>query len=230
MERYALESMAAVAIQAAARGFSARCRARRDRRALLAACPEAAHATVVQPQGAVTALNGGANWILVEASPQYIGHDSFSIEGYRAGGGRHEDLVSPTITCNGALTKALFMLNTTALTSVTGELLDPLQYSCKLNAVSAQNLSSVDTWTFAYASAPKDVTTPAGAPLPLLVSQVDTDPFQNCLGRGHIQAKIAQFWGAAAVETVDFVEMGHVHAEGWDAKVVPPLAAWLDKA
>ena len=22
----------------------------------------------------------------------------------------------------------------------------------------------------------------------------------------------------------------HVHAEGWDAKVVPPLAAWLDKA
>ena len=69
--------------------------------------------------------------------------------------------------------------NTTALTSVTGELLDPLQYSCKLNAVSAQNLSSVDTWTFAYASAPKDVTTPAGAPLPLLVSQVDTDPFQN---------------------------------------------------
>ena len=34
----------------------------------------------------------------------------------------------------------------------------------------------------------------------------------------------------AAVETVDFVEMGHVHAEGWDAKVVPPLAAWLDKA
>ena len=113
---------------------------------------------------------------------------------------------------------------------MTGELLDPLQYSCKLNAVSAQNLSSVDTWTFAYASAPKDVTTPAGAPLPLLVSQVDTDPFQNCLGRGHIQAKIAQFWGAAAVETVDFVEMGHVHAEGWDAKVVPPLAAWLDKA
>ena len=99
-----------------------------------------------------------------------------------------------------------------------------------LNAVSAQNLSSVDTWTFAYASAPKDVTTPAGAPLPLLVSQVDTDPFQNCLGRGHIQAKIAEFWGAAAVETVDFVEMGHVHAEGWDAKVVPPLAAWLDKA
>lgn len=135
-----------------------------------------------------------------------------------------------SITCNGALTKALFMLNTTALTSVTGELLDPLQYSCKLNAVSAQNLSSVDTWTFAYASAPKDVTTPAGAPLPLLVSQVDTDPFQNCLGRGHIQAKIAEFWGAAAVETVDFVEMGHVHAEGWDAKVVPPLAAWLDKA
>ena len=67
----------------------------------------------------------------------------------------------------------------------------------------------------------------AAAPL---VSQVDTDPFQNCLGRGHIQAKIAQFWGAAAVETVDFVEMGHVHAEGWDAKVVPPLAAWLDKA
>ena len=120
--------------------------------------------------------------------------------------------------------------NTTALTSVTGELLDPLQYSCKLNAVSARNLSSVDTWTFAYASAPKDVTTPAGAPLPLLVSQVDTDPFQNCLGRGHIQAKIAEFWGAAAVETVDFVEMGHVHAEGWDAKVVPPLAAWLDKA
>ena len=47
---------------------------------------------------------------------------------------------------------------------------------------------------------------------------------------GHIQAKIAEFWGAAAVETVDFVEMGHVHAEGWDAKVVPPLAAWLDKA
>ena len=87
-----------------------------------------------------------------------------------------------------------------------------------------------DTWTFAYASAPKDVTTPAGAPLPLFVSQVDTDPFQNCLGRGHIQAKIAEFWGAAAVETVDFVEMGHVHAEGWDAKVVPPLAAWLDKA
>ena len=32
------------------------------------------------------------------------------------------------------------------------------------------------------------------------------------------------------VLTVDFVEMGHVHAEGWDAKVVPPLAAWLDKA
>lgn len=42
---------------------------------------------------------GGANWIEVEPSPQYIGHAQFSIVGYRMSG-KHEDLVGPTITCS----------------------------------------------------------------------------------------------------------------------------------
>ncbi|KAL1523755.1 hypothetical protein AB1Y20_018681 [Prymnesium parvum] len=54
----------------------------------------------VQPQGAVTAVAGGSNWIEVEPTPGYVGHDQFSIEGYRTGGA-HDDLVSPTITCSG---------------------------------------------------------------------------------------------------------------------------------
>ena len=55
----------------------------------------------VEPQGAVSAINGGPNWVQVEVTPSYVGHEYFSIQGFREGGGSHEDLLSPTITCVG---------------------------------------------------------------------------------------------------------------------------------
>ena len=55
----------------------------------------------VEPQGAVTAVNGGPNFVEVEVSPAYVGHEYFSIQGFREGGGGHEDMLSPTITCTG---------------------------------------------------------------------------------------------------------------------------------
>ena len=71
--------------------------------------------------------------------------------------------------CNGPLVHALYFANTTVLTSVSGELLDPTQYACKLAEPNGENVSSWDTWTFPYASTPADVLTPAGAALPLAV-------------------------------------------------------------
>ena len=55
----------------------------------------------VEPQGAVTAVAGGPNFVEVEVSPAYVGHEYFSIQGYREGGSSHEDMLSPTITCSG---------------------------------------------------------------------------------------------------------------------------------
>jgi hypothetical protein len=55
----------------------------------------------VEPQGAVIATSGGPNFVEVEVSPAYVGHEYFSIQGFREGGGTHEDMLSPTITCSG---------------------------------------------------------------------------------------------------------------------------------
>ena len=55
----------------------------------------------IEPQGAATAVSGGPNFVEVEVSPGYIGHEYFSIQGFREGGGSHEDMLSPKITCVG---------------------------------------------------------------------------------------------------------------------------------
>ena len=54
----------------------------------------------VDPQGAVIATNGGDRFVEVQVSPSYVGHEYFSIHGFREGGPR-EDLMSPSITCSG---------------------------------------------------------------------------------------------------------------------------------
>lgn len=54
----------------------------------------------VEPQGAANAVAGGSNFVEVQVTPGYIGHEYFSIQGFREGG-TTEDLRSPTITCNG---------------------------------------------------------------------------------------------------------------------------------
>lgn len=74
-----------------------------------------------------------------------------------------------TFVCNEPLTLALYFINTTVLTTVSGELLDPLQYACKQHSQAAENASTWDTWTFDYATSPSHVLTPEGAPLPLAV-------------------------------------------------------------
>ena len=55
----------------------------------------------VEPQGSVSATNGGVDFVEVEVNPSYVGHEYFSIQGFREGGGSHEDLLSPEITCVG---------------------------------------------------------------------------------------------------------------------------------
>ena len=55
----------------------------------------------VEPQGAVVAVTGGANFVEVAVTPMYTGHEYFSIQGFREGGGSHDDMLSPTITCSG---------------------------------------------------------------------------------------------------------------------------------
>lgn len=54
----------------------------------------------IEPQGSATAINGGTNFVEVEVSPAYVGHEYFSIQGFREGG-TTEDMLSPTITCSG---------------------------------------------------------------------------------------------------------------------------------
>lgn len=54
----------------------------------------------IEPQGAATAINGGPNFVEVEVSPAYVGHEYFSIQGFREGGST-DDMLSPTITCGG---------------------------------------------------------------------------------------------------------------------------------
>lgn len=55
----------------------------------------------IEPQGSATAINGGPNFVEVEVSPAYVGHEYFSIQGFREGGGSTDDMLSPTITCSG---------------------------------------------------------------------------------------------------------------------------------
>jgi len=55
----------------------------------------------VEPQGSVSAVNGGVDFVEVEVTPSYVGHEYFSIQGFREGGGSHEDLLSPEISCAG---------------------------------------------------------------------------------------------------------------------------------
>jgi hypothetical protein len=54
----------------------------------------------IEPQGSATAINGGPNFVEVEVSPAYVGHEYFSIQGFREGGST-DDMLSPTITCTG---------------------------------------------------------------------------------------------------------------------------------
>lgn len=56
----------------------------------------------LEPQGAITAVSGGKNFVVVQASPQYMGHPTFQVQGLRRGG-TPEDLLTPTITCSGGV-------------------------------------------------------------------------------------------------------------------------------
>ena len=55
----------------------------------------------VDPQGAVMATMHGSDYIVVETTPAFVGHDSFQIRGHRNGAGHREQLQAPRITCAG---------------------------------------------------------------------------------------------------------------------------------
>ena len=56
----------------------------------------------IEPQGAVTADDGGKNYVVIKAHPQYTGHDTFQVQGFRRGGAT-DDLLTPTFTCSGGV-------------------------------------------------------------------------------------------------------------------------------
>ena len=55
----------------------------------------------VDPQGAVIATAHGSDYITVETTPAFVGHEYFSVRGYHSGAGHHEEIQAPHITCGG---------------------------------------------------------------------------------------------------------------------------------
>ena len=56
----------------------------------------------VDPQGAVIATAHGSDYITVETTPAFVGHEYFSVRGYHSGAGHHEEIQAPHITCGGS--------------------------------------------------------------------------------------------------------------------------------
>ena len=55
----------------------------------------------VDPQGAVIATAHGSDYITVETTPAFVGHEYFSVRGHHSGAGHHEEIEAPHITCGG---------------------------------------------------------------------------------------------------------------------------------